>query len=245
MLKKNIGKKKTHEISEPYEYGYPLGWSTFGDTSQMLILCILGICIAVAPMFSNEYQSGTDAVILSTRFGKSKVIYAKIISSVIFGTIVFVVDAAVALLLPLVTFGIGGGDLHLQIMDGYCPYAFTFLQAVFILIGIAYLVMLGLLSITLLCSSKMKSSFTVLIVDVVLIFLPVFLSSGENDIWRHIYSLLPYQSISGLSQFKEYLSYRFGSIVINLFGMIALFYLIVTLVSLPLAYRGFKKHQVQ
>ena len=101
---------------------------------------------------------GTDAVILSTKYGKSKVIYAKIISSLLFGTVTFVMNCTIALLLPLLTFGVEGGNLPLQIMDSYCPYALNFSQAAFIVIGIAYFVMLGLLAITLLCSSKMKSS---------------------------------------------------------------------------------------
>lgn len=244
-VEKEYWKKKNSGIHEPYEYGYPLGWSIFGDTTQMLILCILGICIAVAPVFSNEYQSGTDAVILSTTYGKSRVIYAKIISSLLFGTIVFAVNAAAALLLPLLTFGTEGGNLPLQIMDSYCPYALTFSQSSFITLGTAYFVMLGLLAVTLLCSSKMKSSFTVLIVDILLIFLPVFFRYSENSLWQHIYSLLPYPSLSGLSLFKEYLSYHLGGLVCNVNEMILLFYLFIVLICLPLACRNFKNHQVQ
>lgn len=244
-LEKDYWKNKNAEIDEPYEYGYPLGWTMFIDTAQMLILCILGICIAVAPVFSNEYQSGTDTVILSTKYGKSKVIYAKIISSLLFGTVTFVMNCTIALLLPLLTFGVEGGNLPLQIMDSYCPYALNFSQAAFIVIGIAYFVMLGLLAITLLCSSKMKSAFTVLIIDVLLIFLPVFFSYGENSLWQHIYPLLPYPSLTGFSLFKEYLSYGLGGIVYNVNEIILLLYLFIVLISLPLAYRNFKRHQVQ
>lgn len=242
---KKYWKNKNAAITEPYEYGYPLGWSTFGDTAQMLILCILGICIAAAPTFSNEYQSGTDALILSTRYGKNKLIHAKIISSLLFGTVVYAINAATALSLPLITFGSQGGNLPLQIMDSYCPYPLTFSQATMILLGTGYLIMLGLLSITLLCSSRLSSSFTVLLIDVILILLPVFLSPGTNNLWRHIYSLLPCQTNSGLAEFKEYLSYQFGPLILTRFEATALLYLALTLLTLPLAHRSFKKHQVQ
>lgn len=236
---------KNSKITEPYEYGYPMGWSTFGDTFQMLVICILGICIAVAPVFAGEYQSGTDAVILSTRYGKSKLINAKIISAVLFGSAVFMINAAAALLLPLLTFGFQGGDLPLQIMDSFCPYALTFSQASFILIGIAYLVMLVLLFVTLLCSAKMKSPFGVLVVDVVLIFLPIFLQPSTNYLWQRIYYLLPSSAIEGLSLCKLYLSYNFGFTVLDLFGAVSVIYLLAILLFASFAYRSFKKHQVK
>lgn len=244
-VEKTYWEQKSARIAEPYEYGYVLGWSNFGDTVQMLIICILGICIAVAPVFVNEYQTGTDALVLSTRYGKTKVIYAKVFSSILFGTVVFAINAATALMLPLMTFGAAGGDLPLQIMDSTCPYALTFAQSAFVLIGIAYAVMLGLLSVTLLCSAGMKSAFSVLIIDVLMIFLPVFFGGGENNLWQHLHHLLPYHAITGISLFKEYFSYSFGNIVINVIVMIVLCYGALALITLPLAGRGFRKHQVQ
>ncbi len=236
---------KNDKINEPYEYGYALGWSLFGDTAVMLIISILGICIALASVFANEYQAGTDAVILSTKYGKSKIIYAKIITSLIFATAVFTVNAMTALAIPLITIGADGANLPLQIMDTTVPYSLTFLQATIITIVIAYIVMLGLVSITLLCSSKMKTAFPVLIIDVLIIFLPVFLKPGSNDIWNHIAWLLPYHSMSGVSIFKEYLSYPIGITVLSIISMIVILYLAITLIALPLAGRSFKKHQVK
>lgn len=235
---------KSLSVTSPYEYGYVLGWSFFGDTSQMLIICILGICISVAPVFSNEYQMGTDAIILSTRFGKSKLVAAKIISAILFGTVVFAVNAAVALLLPLMTFGADGGNLPLQIMDSTCPYELTFKEATFIMIGISYVIMLGITSFTLLLSAKMKSSYSVLIVDILIMFVPIFLGTGKTSFWSHVLFLLPYQALSGLSLFKQYFSYSIGNIVVNLITMIASGYLIVTVVAIPLAVVHFQKHQV-
>lgn len=236
---------KNEKINEPYEYGFALGWSSFGDTAAMLIISILGICIALASVFANEYQSGTDAVILSTRYGKSKVIYAKLITSLIFATAVFTVNALTALAISLITRGADGANLPLQIMDTSIPYPLTFLQASLITIGIAYAVMLGLVSITLLCSSKMKTAFPVLIIDVLIIFMPIFLKPGSSALWNHIAWLLPYNGMSGISIFKEYLSYPTGIAVISVVSMIVILYLAVTLIALPLAGRGFKKHQVK
>ncbi|MGN0203552.1 MAG: ABC transporter permease subunit [Coprococcus sp.] len=237
--------KKSLSISSPYEYGYVLGWANFGDTAGMLMICMLGICIAIAPVFAGEYQTGTDAIILSTRYGKNKTVTAKIIAAILFGTVVFAVNAAAALLIPLMTFGMEGGSLPLQIMDNTCPYDLTFAEAAFMTIAIAFIVMLGLTSLTLLLSAKMKSSYTVLIIDVMIIFVPVFTGTGRTSLSSHILQLLPYQALSGLSQFKQYFSWSFGNIVLNLFSMTVLVYLLLSALALFLASLSFKKHQVQ
>ncbi|MDE5964358.1 MAG: hypothetical protein K2G65_03020, partial [Eubacterium sp.] len=150
-----------------------------------------------------------------------------------------------ALAIPLITRGADGANLPLQIMDTTVPYPLTFLQATLITIGIAFAVMLGMVSITLLCSAKMKTAFPVLIIDVLIIFIPIFLKPGSNTIWNHIAWLLPYNSMSGLSIFKEYLSYPTGITVFSVLSMIVILYFAITLTALPLAGRGFKKHQVK
>ena len=53
------------------------------------------------------------------------------------------------------------------------------------------------------------------------------------------------KTFSGLSLFKEYLSYHLGSLVCNVNEMILLFYLLTVLICLPLAFKSFKRHQVQ
>ena len=82
-LEKNYWIQKALAVDTPFEYGYALGWSNFGSASEMLIVCIIGICIAIAPVFAEEYRTGTASIILSTRYGKNKVITAKIISALV------------------------------------------------------------------------------------------------------------------------------------------------------------------
>lgn len=231
--------EKSLSVKSPLDYGYVLGWAKFGDTADMLIICILGICTAVAPIFASEYQAGTDAIILSTRYGKSKIIGAKILTAFLFGTIVFAVNALIALWLPLWTFGAEGGALPIQIGYINSPYNLTFMQADLLTILIAYIVLVGLISITLLLSSRMRSPFAVLIFDILIIFIPMFFSLSKADAW------LPAMATSGVSMCSYYLSYNLGSLVINVFSLITIIYAVISVLSLPMAGKFFRKHQVQ
>ena len=57
------------------------GWLTINTCFELLMFAIVAVCIVLAPVFSGEYQAGTDAVILSGKYGKTKLTTAKIMAS--------------------------------------------------------------------------------------------------------------------------------------------------------------------
>ncbi|ASA24135.1 hypothetical protein [Paenibacillus donghaensis] len=111
---KDFWNAKNSQIETPYEYGYHAGWKSLFQCFELLIVTIIAICICVAPVFAGEYQSGADSVILSTRYGKSKLIKAKISASFLFALIVFSINVLLAVGIQLATFGIDGWNLPLQ-----------------------------------------------------------------------------------------------------------------------------------
>ena len=66
------------KVDTPLQYGYYGGWEVMISSFELLMFALLAICIVVAPVFSGEYQAGTDAVILSAQYGKTKLTTASI-----------------------------------------------------------------------------------------------------------------------------------------------------------------------
>lgn len=231
------------KVDEPFTYGYYDGWEIIISSFELLMFALLAVCIVIAPVFSGEYQAGTDAVILSAKYGKTKLTTAKIIASYLFGGLAFTLHVVVALGLPLAAFGFEGWDLPLQIANTTIPYPFTFLQAALVNLGVVYLVLFAMIGLTLLLSAKMKSPYLVLIVLVPVLFIPLFLSpNGTTGIYNLILFLLPYRST--IPEVGKYISYQFGGLVLDAFTVRAILYAVLTVVMLPLARLGFKKHQV-
>ena len=112
---KDYWRNMARNIDIPLQYGYYEGWEIITTSFELLMFAILAICIVIAPAFSGEYQAGTDAVILSGKYGKTKLITAKIIASLLFGTMAFVLHIIVACGLPLISFGVDGWNLRLQV----------------------------------------------------------------------------------------------------------------------------------
>ena len=231
------------KVNIPLKYGYYQGWEIIISSFELLMFAILAICIVIAPVFSGEYQARTDAVILSGKYGKTKLITAKMVSSFLFGILAFTLHIFVACGLPLMAFGMDGWDLPVQIANTTIPYPFTFLQAAIFSLGIIYLVLFAMISLTLLLSSKMRTPYLVLIVLVPILFLPMFLvPNGTTGVYNLTLFLLPYRA--AMPEFGKYISYQFGSLVLDVFVVRAILYMILSALILPFARLGFKKHQV-
>lgn len=235
--------KMADKVNIPLKYGYYQGWEIIISSFELLMFAILAICIVIAPVFSGEYQARTDAVILSGKYGKTKLITAKMVSSFLFGILAFTLHIFVACGLPLMAFGMDGWDLPVQIANTTIPYPFTFLQAAIFSLGIIYLVLFAMISLTLLLSSKMRTPYLVLIVLVPILFLPMFLvPNGTTGVYNLTLFLLPYRA--AMPELGKYISYQFGSLVLDVFVVRAILYMILSALILPFARLGFKKHQV-
>lgn len=143
-------------MEEPFQYGYFGGWEIIISAFELLMFAILTICIVIAPVFAGEYQAGTDAVILSGKYGKTKLTTAKIVAALLFGVLAFTLHVLIAFGIPLVAFGMDGWNLPLQINGTTVPYPLTFLEGTLINLGVIYLVLIAMIGLTLFLSAKIK-----------------------------------------------------------------------------------------
>lgn len=233
----------SNKIKTPIQYGYYEGWEIMISSFELFMFVLLAICITIAPVFSGEYQAGTDAVILSGKYGKTKLNTAKIISSLLYGLLAFTLHVVVAFGILLLAFGVDGWNLPLQIANTSIPYPFTFLQATLINLSVIYLILFAMIGLTLFLSAKMKSPYLVLIVIVPVLFIPLFLTpTGISGMYNLTLFLLPYRAT--MPEFGKFISYPFGAFVLDAFSMRGIIYGIITIVTLLLARLEFKKHQV-
>ena len=135
------------QVEEPFQYGYFGGWEVIISAFELLMFAVLAICIVIAPVFSGEYQSGTDAVILSGKYGKTKLTTAKILAALLFGVLAFTLHILVAFAIPLTVFGIDGWNLPLQINGTTVPYPLTFLEGALVNLGVIYLVLIAMIEV--------------------------------------------------------------------------------------------------
>lgn len=85
------------------------------DALTWPVLIMMIICIGIAPIFSGEYQSKCDSLILCMKYGKSRLVSAKIIVVWLFTTCVYWGITLIYSAVYLGLLGTDGADLPIQL----------------------------------------------------------------------------------------------------------------------------------
>lgn len=235
--------KKADSVQTPVEYGYAGGWLDFFDLSTFLIFALIATTIACANLFNMEYREKTDAVLLSTKLGKSKLGCAKVVAAIIVASAIYLVMIAVLLVVPLIFFGLDGADLPIQLRELCNTYNLSVGAATLILCAVGYIVMMGLLGFTLLLSSRMRSSMGILAIVAAIVIVPMMITNLHNNIANHVVYLFPYFALDA-NNFFDLVSYSLGPMVIEYPIMLTIVYGVLFVAGTVLAMRSFSKHQV-
>ncbi|MCG7410158.1 ABC transporter permease [Paenibacillus sp. ACRRX] len=233
-------------IPVPFTMDYVTGWKqVFQNLQSLFIIIAFVTAVCLAPVFAGEYQCGADSIILSSRYGRNKVISAKLKASCTVSLLLLLVALTIYTLLILGIYGFYGGGASVQMIDLLAPVPYTVFQTYLwvILIGSLGCMFVGM--VTLWLSSIMKSSFQVIITIGFFLIGPMFIPASKSSrLFNHIMDLLPANMFDG---FKKVTSYEVFSVfgqLIPEYKVMAGFAIIMIVLLLPVSYRAFKNHQV-
>lgn len=232
------------KISE-YQYGYHKGWDMILDALTWPVLIMMIICIGIAPIFSGEYQSKCDSLILCMKYGKSRLVSAKIIVVWLFTTCVYWGITLIYSAVYLGLLGTDGADLPIQLKYPAISvgYHLSMEEGTIYALILAYFFTLGIVGITLLMSAVLKNAYGVIIIAFLLIIIPTFLSPDTGGYtWSRMLSLLP-SKIADFS-FQSYITYSIGKVVIKWPDMAIIVNGFGAIIFSTFSYWIFKKHQV-
>ena len=230
-----------------------IGYNLFYDFSEYFSTMsapILGFLIIffLSPVFSNEYTTNMDALILSSKNGKKKIILSKIIASIIAITCIFILVIGTYNLVNAFVFGLEGGATSFTTLlyDPFIymnsPYNLTMLQYFLLSILISYLGCLGLGAFTLFISSKVSNQLFATMINMALFFIPLIMVGflGYDSIVKFSYMSIMqvrplFYDFSALVIFKN---------VVMTKDIILILLSITTIVLGLLTFNSFRKHQV-
>ena len=98
------------KVSDPITYDYSDGWKTLltRDFPTVFLLIALVVCIIISPVFAYEYQTGADAVVLSSKYGRRETVWAKLIAGFTVTSRIYFIAVLVSLISVLAVFGVQG-----------------------------------------------------------------------------------------------------------------------------------------
>ena len=104
------------KVSTPFSYYHGISSSAIEYEGLLIALLLFCCTIVCAPVFSSEYQTGSDNILRCTKYGRKELAITKILSSIIVSSSVFLICFAVWFGFVLAFWGMKGMHTSVQIL---------------------------------------------------------------------------------------------------------------------------------
>jgi ABC-type transport system involved in multi-copper enzyme maturation permease subunit len=250
---KTINEIGFSEFEKPLKIGSYVTWyDLYKVTNQLFLLTSVITILICSLVFSGDTSRNMNQLLLSTKFGRSKLTISKIVASTLLSSIVFLFIH----ILLLVSFyvynsGFEGWDSSIQTNFSLklfsFPVEFNHVQVFILVIALHFIGMLSIIGVTLYVSSLTRSPFSSLVISIGLLLLPKALTEffKRGVVYKSL-NLLPinhYRVEDILSLLSSKYDFLLNHFVQNLvFVMIVLLVMIITFDIF--VYVRMKKYQV-
>ena len=209
------------------------------------IMAGAAIAVIFSGIFSDEYASGADSLVLSSRHGKGLVAGAKLFTAFSVSAVLISLLAAISLIETMLFWGTNGADAMLELAEDAFPYPITIGRAALLYFICILMGCIMFAAITALLSARLKAPFNTIVVMTVLLIAPMFISVPDGaPVWvSGLINLLPTNMFAFWIAMYEY-QYEIFGLVIPPYVFLPVFALIAACVCSYFAWHGFRKHQV-
>ncbi len=224
--------EKENEVQIPFQWGDKSVINSVWNAIEISFYLMFVVTVCISPVFASEYESGASALLFTTRYGKSKLITAKILAAIMFSLAYVAVGIAMNVAIIGITLGFSGAELPVQLWDTVIPYNWTIGKTCVISFAMKLLITLTFSLFIMLLSSGIKRSLSTLVIAFTVLIGPVFLPmSAESGLWNHINYLFPIRVLMTKEMISTLNSYQFGPVIFSYLGMAVLVYLIAAVIS--------------
>lgn len=233
-------------LSTPLVYGgYHDGWSSFIAIIKILAYMeILFIAIALSTVFTMEQSRKTDALIFSSKLGKSKLYWAKLLAGITIGVGFSVLLVTASLGITAAVFGLNGFDAAIQFIL-LRPFLISIGQAALILIALSIVASLLISVAVMLLSEITKNSLVTisLIAGALIVTLFIKEMPDSNRFLYELWYLLPTNLVS-LSGAFRYTLLSIGSLQLTTYQFAPMALVLVTIAFSIIGKLVYSKYQV-
>lgn len=227
-------------------YEYSGGYDRFAAIMYTTaIMAGAAIAIILSGIFSEEYTSGADSLILSSKHGKGIVIGAKLFAAFTVSAVLIILLTAITYAETMTVWGSGGANADITLMGNVFPYPLTVGQSVLLYCVSALAACLMFGAITAMLSAMFRTPFNTIIIMAILLIAPMFLTlPDEAPVWAFcLENLLPTNMMAFWGAMYDY-QYEIFGIIIPPYVFLPVFAVLVSCVCVYFARRAFKKHQI-
>ncbi len=162
------------QIEEPWKYEWTQGWN------HLLTIALPNISARIAPflaialgfIFSGEWHDSTAPLLHTTKHGRRRLAYVKVLSGLAFAVEMFVLIAGGTVAAQLIYFGTSGWDMPIQFIKEIAVAPWNMLKAELFELTFTFLGVIGYAGMTMLFSSLVKNNVLALVLSLSITYVP-------------------------------------------------------------------------
>ena len=206
-----------------------------------MILALVGIL--VSGVFSRESESNMVSLLLSSKYGRNKLVRAKIISTFITVLVTTAISGVIIIIPNIVYFGVGGWNLPIQAIDTNILYDWSILHFVSIRLIVMLIIALSFSSFSIMVSAATKKTYVTNIIVLLIFIMNFFITGPESKTFISLSSLLPLRF--GGKLWDKMISYEFFGNVFNVYTVGIVFNIVLMIIFTIISSNVFKKQEVK
>ena len=242
--------KLSKKVNVPFVFKVGYSSDAAENLAILIFLLVLICAMIVSPIFSAEYQNGSDDILRCTKNGRAKFAVTKMCASLILTLAMFAVCVLTFVLIVNNAYGWDSLQTSTQIlMSALSLVPFTVGQVQSLTIWAGLLTLLAVACFTLFLSTKCRNSTTALIIATVFCALPAVLYSvGRGNIVNLITCILPAGGTGMANSFYYQLSQSTFIQIGSLSAWAPYLMIAAAVIEIPLFFalsiHAYSKHQV-
>lgn len=238
-------REQEEKLDNPVTFRYMEGYYVLIDTVYFVGgLALFAVAICLAGVFPEEHVRKTDQLILSSRYGRQKIYWAKFLAGTLFAFLMIVVFIILAFVVAFLLYGAEGFGADFQLIHAGSSLSISVGEAAMI----AYLMVLfaGVFmgALVMMLSELFHSSVGALAIAMGIILLPMFFAvPGEYRLLAQLWSWLPSNFVASWNIFSLYTVVIFGK-GLQTWQIVPVFYTVLGILFAFVTERAYMNYQV-
>lgn len=209
------------------------------------LMSAAAVAIMISGIFSEEYVSGADNLILSSKHGKGLVIGAKLLAAFGIAAALIIFLMVISYIEVMAVWGTSGADAAITLLGNIFEYPITIGQSALFYSICTLGSILLFTALTTFFSAAFKTPFNTIVVMAIILIVPMFIVIPDSaPLWVFRMEQLMPTHMMAFGDAMSDLQYEIFGVVIPPYVFLPVFAIIVSCVCVCLSYRIFKRHQV-
>lgn len=242
---KEFWRTQEEKIEYPMIFHYVEGYSVLlssGYTIGFLAVFMVSICLA--GIFSEEHQQKTDQLILSSKYGRKELYWAKFAAGLVSAFLISFLFGLTTWIMAFLFYGVEGFDTTFQVIYAGSSYPICVGEAVFLLYGMILCAGIVMGVVVMVLSEVLRNNVGTLAIAVGIIVLPMMVSVPEKyRVFAQLWSYLPSDIAGVWSCFSPRTVVIFGKVFLA-WQVVPLLYAVISGMIAFVGKRIFVKYEI-